>query len=190
MIYIQVKRYAEDNPVGRPAVQQFVGSLNERKAKKATAAKNEDGQASVDNRQAVGETDAALGDANNIISGNANMHGRLGGGSTNYGILGTQSTCTNYTVDATKDNMGILTINFNGATCDDRSRTGKILLTIQNYASGVRWKHVNAVLQVDYINYKVTRTSDGKSIELNGTQLLTNISGGTWYDLIFLGQAS
>jgi len=34
MIYIQVKRYAEDNAVGRPAIQQFVGSLNERKAKK------------------------------------------------------------------------------------------------------------------------------------------------------------
>ncbi len=34
MIYIQAKRYAEDNAVGRPAIQQFVGSLNERKAKK------------------------------------------------------------------------------------------------------------------------------------------------------------
>lgn len=34
MIYIQAKRYAEDNAIGRPAIQQFVGSLNERKAKK------------------------------------------------------------------------------------------------------------------------------------------------------------
>jgi restriction system protein len=34
MIYIQAKRYAEDSGVGRPAIQQFVGSLNERKAKK------------------------------------------------------------------------------------------------------------------------------------------------------------
>lgn len=34
MIYIQAKRYAEDSGVGRPALQQFVGSLNERKAKK------------------------------------------------------------------------------------------------------------------------------------------------------------
>jgi restriction system protein len=33
MIYIQAKKYT-DNSVGRPAVQQFVGSLNERKAKK------------------------------------------------------------------------------------------------------------------------------------------------------------
>lgn len=34
MIYVQAKRYAEENSVGRPAIQQFVGSLNERKAKK------------------------------------------------------------------------------------------------------------------------------------------------------------
>lgn len=33
MIYIQAKKYT-NNPVGRPAIQQFVGSLNERKAKK------------------------------------------------------------------------------------------------------------------------------------------------------------
>jgi restriction system protein len=33
-IYLQVKRYGEGNPVGRPAIQQFVGSLNERKSKK------------------------------------------------------------------------------------------------------------------------------------------------------------
>ncbi len=34
MIYVQAKRYQEGSGVGRPAIQQFVGSLNERKAKK------------------------------------------------------------------------------------------------------------------------------------------------------------
>ncbi|MBX2988035.1 MAG: restriction endonuclease [Bdellovibrionaceae bacterium] len=34
MIYIQAKRYQEGASVGRPAIQQFVGSLNERKAQK------------------------------------------------------------------------------------------------------------------------------------------------------------
>lgn len=34
MIYIQAKRFQEGAAVGRPAIQQFVGSLNERKAKK------------------------------------------------------------------------------------------------------------------------------------------------------------
>jgi restriction system protein len=33
-IYVQAKRYGEGNQVGRPAIQQFVGSLNERKSKK------------------------------------------------------------------------------------------------------------------------------------------------------------
>jgi restriction system protein len=31
---LQVKRYGEGNPVGRPAIQQFIGSLNEQKSKK------------------------------------------------------------------------------------------------------------------------------------------------------------
>ncbi|MBP7845402.1 MAG: restriction endonuclease [Proteobacteria bacterium] len=34
MIYIQAKKYQEGSGVGRPALQQFVGSLNERKASK------------------------------------------------------------------------------------------------------------------------------------------------------------
>ena len=34
MIYIQAKKYQEGSSVGRPALQQFVGSLNERKASK------------------------------------------------------------------------------------------------------------------------------------------------------------
>ena len=41
------------------------------------------------------------------------------------------------------------------------------------------------VMKVEYLGYKVTRTSDGESIELNGTQNLTNIGGGTWFDLLF-----
>lgn len=34
MIYVQAKRYQEGSGVGRPVIQQFVGSLNENKAKK------------------------------------------------------------------------------------------------------------------------------------------------------------
>lgn len=34
MIYVQAKRYQEDSTVGRPDIQKFVGSLNERKTKK------------------------------------------------------------------------------------------------------------------------------------------------------------
>jgi hypothetical protein len=44
------------------------------------------------------------------------------------------------------------------------------------------------VLKIEYLAYKITRASDGQSIELNGVQNLTNTSGGTWFDLLFLGQ--
>lgn len=86
--------------------------------------------------------------------------------------------------------MGKVTLNYTGISCWNRTRTGKIKLTLLNYASGVRWKHANAQLQIEYINYKVTRTSDGKSVELNGTAFVTNNSGGTWVDLFFASQAS
>jgi restriction system protein len=33
-IYVQAKRYQEGSNIGRPAIQQFVGSLNERKSKR------------------------------------------------------------------------------------------------------------------------------------------------------------
>jgi hypothetical protein len=85
---------------------------------------------------------------------------------------------------------GTIKLNYSGIVCSNRKREGSIKLTILNYSGGVRWKNAGAVLQVDYIGYKVTRASDGKSVELNGTQLVTNKSGGTWFDLIFLGQAN
>ena len=161
------------------------GSLVFTGCKKRKAAKNEDGQTSVDSRQAQGESDGAISDANQVISDQPLLHGR--GGSPNA-IAGVMGNICGMTVDTTGMYTGTVKLNYNGTTCNNRTRTGSIRLTILNYTSGVRWKNVGAVLKVDYISYKVTRASDGKSVELNGTQNVTNNSGGTWFDLIFLGQ--
>ncbi|HWY13392.1 MAG TPA: hypothetical protein VN026_18840 [Bacteroidia bacterium] len=157
------------------------GTLAFTGCKKLKEFKNETGQDSADNRTAVGESDNAIADANNVASNNSSIHGRVGQ------IDGVLSVCTDYTVDVTKQAQGILTVNYNGTSCLNRTRSGSIRLTLQNYPA-YKWKDVNAVLQVDYINYKVTRTSDGKSVELNGTELVTNVSGNTWFELIFQGQ--
>jgi len=92
------------------------------------------------------------------------------------------------TVDTVGSYTGIIKLNYNVTVYNNRKREGSIKLTIINYASDARWKNPGCVLKVDYLAYKVTRASDGQSIELNGTQMLTNISGGTWVDLLFLGQ--
>jgi hypothetical protein len=165
------------------------GSLTFMGCKKKKEFKKEDGQTSADNRTTQSENDNAINDANTVISDQPLMHGRLGGpNKTVAGVLGT--TYCGMVVDTNGLYMGKVTLNYTGVTCNNRTRTGTIKLTILNYTSGVRWKNVGAVLQVDYISYKITRASDGKSVEFNGTQLITNKTGGTWFDLFFLGQAS
>jgi hypothetical protein len=165
----------------------LAGSLSLTSCKKKKAFKNEDGQTSADSRAAQGESDAAIGDANQIISDQPSLHGRIGNPQSIAGVLGTPCGLQ---VDTNGMCTGTVKLNYTGITCNNRTRTGSIRLTIQNYSSGVRWKNANAVLKIDYLGYKVTRASDGKSVELNGTQYVTNKSGGTWFDLLFLGQSN
>ncbi len=143
---------------------------------------DESGQASTDSRQAISENDASINDINQTISDNQNMHGRLASGSKPF------TTICGLDIDTVGSYLGTIKLNYNGTVCNNRKREGSIKLTIVNYVSGQRWKNAGCVLKVEYLAYKVTRASDGQSIELNGIQNLTNVSGGTWVDLLFLGQ--
>jgi hypothetical protein len=155
--------------------------------KKKQAFKNEDGQASTDNRTVQSENDAAVNDINTEIGNNTFLHGRLGAPSeTNNLQSALRITATGYTVDTTGAHLGTIKINYDGTTISNRIRTGSIRLTIQSYTSGKRWKQAGCVLKVDYFSYKITRASDGKSVELNGTQYLTNLTGGTWWELLIV----
>lgn len=155
--------------------------------KKKKAFKNEDGQASADTRTAQGENDAAVSDINDVMSNQPLMHGRTNGTSATNGIMG--NIC-GLSVDTNGAYQGTVLLNYNGTTCNNRTRTGSIRVTIQNYNTGVRWKTAGCVVKVDYLNYKITRASDGKSVQFDGTQYITNVSGGTWFELLFLGQSS
>lgn len=142
---------------------------------------DESGQTTTDSRQAISENDASINDINQTISDYPLMHGRTASPQNVNSICG-------LSVDTAGSYMGTIKLNYNGTSCNNRTRTGSIRLTILNYATGQRWKMAGCIMKVEYLGYKVTRTSDGQSIELNGTQNLTNISGGTWFDLLFLGQ--
>ncbi len=88
------------------------------------------------------------------------------------------------TVDSLS-NPRTITITYNGNNClGNRTRTGVIVISM---AQGVRWKNAGAQINVSFQNFKVTRTSDGKSITINGTQTYTNVSGGLLINLPTLG---
>jgi hypothetical protein len=152
--------------------------------KKKQEFKKEDGQASADNRTVQSENDAAVNDVNTEIGNNTFLHGRTSGNASIKSALGI--TATGYTIDTTGAHLGTIKINYDGTTINNRTRTGSIRLTIQNYAAGKRWKQAGCVLQVDYLSYKITRASDSKSVQFNGTQLLTNETGGSWWELLIL----
>jgi hypothetical protein len=80
-----------------------------------------------------------------------------------------------------------ITITYDGSTSCNAgySRTGTVVISM---ASGMRWKDQGATVTVTYQNLKVKRTSDNKSITINGSHSITNASGGLLYMLLFSPQ--
>ncbi len=77
-----------------------------------------------------------------------------------------------------------ITIVYNGNSCDlRRTRTGTIVIS---FAQGFKWKNANAMLTVNFVNFKVNRKIDGKSFIINGTRTITNVSGGLLKNLATL----
>lgn len=150
------------------------------KKKEEEPQEDESGQASTDSRQAISENDASIDDINKTVSEYPLMHGRVASPAQTNTIGG-------LSIDTTGSYMGTIKLNYDGITViNNRKRSGSIRLTIINYASGQRWKMVGCVMKVEYLAYRVTRASDAQFIELNGIQNLTNVSGGTWWEL-FIG---
>jgi len=140
----------------------------------------ESGQAGKDSRDVQSENDNAINEINQVVSENPRLSG-LPADNTQARPAG--SIC-GMTIDSALSVNGVLVLNFNGTTCDNRTRTGSIKLTLQNYTNGVRWKDVGATVRIDYNSYKITRASDQASILLTGTQFYTNNSGGNWWSLL------
>lgn len=114
------------------------------------------------------ELDAVVNDANLIIEQNSTFSGRF---ESVNGII-----CdANVTVNTASDPMTI-TVAYDGTNClGNRTRTGTVILSM---AQGTQWKNAGAAITVTFQDFKITRTSDNKSITLNGSQIYTNLSGG------------
>ncbi|MCD6065422.1 MAG: hypothetical protein K0S33_248 [Bacteroidetes bacterium] len=154
--------------------------------KKKKAFKNEDGQVTEDNRNVQQQSDDAMGYGDNAIGNYQSLTGKLIGAPASAASVLALPCGT--TVDTTHISQGSITLNFDGVTvCDNRKRSGSIKLTILGFAQGKQWKDTACVLQMDYTNYRVTRSSDNKSLMFNGTQYLTNVVGGNFITWLFGG---
>lgn len=163
------------------ALLQFSSCSKKENPEPKPAPVEESGQAGTDSREAQAENDNAVLDVNRTLDEYGKISGRPASPTAAKG-----TTICGLSVDTTGMSSGIIQLNYTGITCNNRTRTGSIKLTLQNFSSGKRWKDPGAVLQVEYLAYKIARASDGASIQFDGTQNYTNISGGTWLNLLFV----
>ncbi len=78
-----------------------------------------------------------------------------------------------------------MTITYNGLNCQGtRSRNGVVTLSLP---AGVQWKNAGAQLTVNIQNLVITRVIDNKSITINGSKIITNVSGGLLRNLATVG---
>jgi hypothetical protein len=121
-------------------------------------------------------------DANNVIDNTVQFSGKGEGGN---GPAGVTTLCNVTSVLDSTATLRRLTLTFNGPNCwGTRNRVGVVVLTMP---LGQHWKDQGAVLTVSVQALKITRISDGKSITVNGSYTITNVTGGRLWQLASLG---
>ena len=113
------------------------------------------------------EIDALTNDINLALEADPGFAGRY---------MNVANLCNATAVADTSSDPRTITITYTGANCaNNRTRTGEVVLSMP---ANTRWKNAGAVITVTINNLKITRTSDNKSITINGTKTFTNVSGG------------
>lgn len=130
-----------------------------------------------DEARVSSESDALANDADVASESFAAFSGRPGTINSSTSSVICDATTV---LDSTATDRRI-TITYNGTNCNGtRTRTGLVMLTMP---LATHWRDIGAVLTVNVQNLTVTRTSDGKSITINGVKTYTNVSGGRLLDL-------
>lgn len=127
-----------------------------------------------DQNRVSNQVDAVSNDVSLAMETSASYTGRL------QGPLGTICDAT-VQFDSISSPKKII-ITYDGTTtCNaNYSRTGTVTVSM---AAGIHWKDQGAIITVSYQNLKVTRKSDNKSITINGSHTITNVSGGLLWNL-------
>ena len=111
------------------------------------------------------ESNEAMDDANSALQG----------------ISSTRSfNFCNVTIDSSQASTGLIVLTYTGNNCaNTKLRSGSISIQLPYIGGQVRrWRDTSATVTLTFNTYKVTRLSDNKSITLNGTHSITNVSGG------------
>ncbi|HEV7621092.1 MAG TPA: hypothetical protein VGO09_05145 [Flavisolibacter sp.] len=112
------------------------------------------------------EVDAVANDANVALSNSSSING---------GRIESVICDATMVIDSVS-NPRTITITYNGTNCGgNRTRTGVVVLSLP---AATQWKNAGAALSVKFTNLKITRVLDNKSITINGTKTMTNVSGG------------
>ena len=122
-----------------------------------------------DETQVSSELNAVADDADAVVSSDATMSGRV------------LSICdATATAEVTGD-IKKITITYDGTNCrGNRKRTGTVVISMPK---NVYWKNAGAVITIEAKNLKITRVRDNKSITINGTKTITNVTGGLLVNL-------
>lgn len=119
------------------------------------------------------QVDAVANDANIVIENNAAFNGRI------ENTLGT--VCNATAVADSANGIRKITVTYNGTNCaGNRSFAGIVVLSMP---IATHWKDAGAVLTINIQNLKITKLSDNKSITINGTKTITNVTGGSLKEL-------
>lgn len=126
-----------------------------------------------DSNELKGELDQADNDINDAL-------GDIGFGKNETGLSVSSSALCGCVIDTSDLDQDILYFNFDGSTpcfSPSRTRSGQIKVEL---ISGSSWHNAGAVIRETFIDYKITRLSDNRSIEFDGEKTLKNINGNDW----------
>lgn len=119
--------------------------------------------------------DEADNDAVAAIETSAFLSGKTTGTTGMTGACGTTIVADTVSVPRT------VTVTFNGNNCAGTYyRTGSIKISIPE---GMRWRNPGAAVSISFQAVKLKRVADNKTITINGTQTVTNVSGGLLINL-------
>jgi len=150
-----------------------------------------------DQAQVSDEDEATTNDINTALYSQASIAGN-NSSSPQSGVTASNSTeqsngitgpITGLICDATVEvntstDPKTITITYNGTNCwGNRKREGVVVISIP---AGVHWGDKGAAVTISIQDLKITRMSDKKSIVLNGTKKITNVSGGLLVNLASL----
>jgi hypothetical protein len=129
-----------------------------------------------DQSQFTAEVDAVTEDANDIINESASFNFRTA----------SSAVCDAVVSVDTSGLVKKITVEYTGGLCigKNRKRSGIVELSMPK---GKRWNEAGAQLTITYKDLTVTRLSDNKSIVLNGSAVVTNVTGG---NIIHLANSS